>query len=271
MNKLFSKKRKTKADWIKIAINYYREDGNSLTQKDFARINNLNYKSFNDAMNRYRNDITRELDKLKARDSSLGINKFSRPVERPLTIAEQFLNSATTNHRILSTKKSLRWYQDTIKKTVGNKSKMATPATMRQGKLYTYAYDPLTKEKMEYWDQFPLIIFMGLEYGETTKRVYFRGINLHYLPPPERVRFMTDLLANHATTSNLMKNTRLNVNWEDFKNHPLSGDIVKNYLPGHIRSPIREIEPSEWLNIIKLPLQKFTNSDFNSNEEELKI
>lgn len=266
---IINKPRKNKSDWIQIAVRYYRADNKGLSQKAFASKYNLNYKSFNDAMNRYRVDIIKELNRLASESSTTGIDVSDKFV-KPKSVADQFLDSVTTNHRILSTKKSLRWFQDTLRKTMRGRDKRVSFNNMTQGKLYTYAYDPLTKERLPYWDQYPLIIFLKHDYGETTNRVYFTGINLHYLSSQERVNLMHELLTNKATTSNLMKNTRLNVNWADFKNHPKSQMIIKNYLPNHVRSTIREIHPSDWLNIIKMPMQKFTTSSF-SHQDELII
>lgn len=261
---------KSKNDWIEIGVDYFYRDQNSLTQKDYARLNGLNYKTFNNNVTRYRSEIQQRIRILRGRDIASG---KSVPVENrvPLSIAEQFRNSYQSNRKILSKTKSARWFADTVRSTMRTPPKRATVNTMTQGKLYTYAYDPLTKARLPYWDQFPLIIFLEQSYGETTKRVYFRGLNLHYISPSQRIMLMEELLTNNASTSNLMKNTRLNIDWTSFKHNPFSHVMIKNYLPNHVRSMIREIPPSEWLNIISLPYQKFTDSDFDSNEEELTI
>lgn len=263
---IFAKPKKSKRDWVLIALDYYTPKNKGVTQKEYARRNNINYKTFNNSINRYKEDIVVALNNITARNGQQG-KPIEGDVRKPMSIADQFLSSYKSNRNIISTRKSLRWFNDTLKKTLGGREKrLSSPMSMGQGKLYTYAYDPLTKDKLPYWDQYPLIIFLSMEYGETTKRVYFRGINLHYLSPNERVGLMHELLTNRASTSNLMKNTRLNVSWEDFEHHPKSADIIKNYLPTHIRSTIREIPPSDWLNIISLPMQKFTN-EFGSGEE----
>jgi len=258
---------KSKNDWIEIAVLFYSSQSRGLTQREFARIHNLNYKTFNSAMNRYRSEIVKAIqNKISKNGSSAGIDVNSY-IKKPKSISDQFVDSIVTNTKILSSKKSLQWFSTTLRKVLGGRDTRVGLNGLVSGKLYTYAYDPLTKHKLPYWDQYPLIIFLEFDYGKTTNRPYFRAINLHYLSPNERVHLMKTLLENNATTSNLMKNTRLNVSWEDFKYHPKNQEIIKNYLPTHIRSTIREIPPSDWYNIIQLPLQKFTNSDSMSDEE----
>lgn len=267
---VYSKKTKTKNDWIEICVRYYGTENKGMSQLDYAKKYNLNYKAFNTAMNRYKADIIKNINARlsKTGGSPIGVGEQLR---KPMSIADQFENSVTSNNKILSTKKSVKWFTETLRKVLGKLDKRVSFNGMVSGKLYTYAYDPLTKDTLPYWDQFPLIIFLERDFGKTTNRPYFRAINLHFLSPYERVNLMKELLSNKATTSNLMKNTRLNVSWEDFKYHPKNQMIIKNYLPTHIRSTIREIPPSEWLNIIKMPLQKFTNDDFNSSSDELNL
>ena len=45
------------------------------------------------------------------------------------------------------------------------------------GKLFFYRYDAKTKEKLEYWDMFPIVIPFSIHVNGWT------GMNLHYLNP----------------------------------------------------------------------------------------
>jgi hypothetical protein len=53
--------------------------------------------------------------------------------------------------------------------------------------MYLFFYDAKTKKKLPYWDRFPLVFILEL------KQDGFIGLNLHYLPPRIRVRFLYEL------------------------------------------------------------------------------
>jgi hypothetical protein len=53
--------------------------------------------------------------------------------------------------------------------------------------MYLFFYDAKTKDKLPYWDRFPLIFILEITQDG------FTGLNLHYLPPRLRVRFLYEL------------------------------------------------------------------------------
>ena len=55
------------------------------------------------------------------------------------------------------------------------------------GKMYFYFYDPKTKEKMKYYDRFPLVIPIE-RYNDG-----FLGLNLHYIHPKQRIALLDKL------------------------------------------------------------------------------
>ena len=55
------------------------------------------------------------------------------------------------------------------------------------GNMYMFFYDPKTKDTLPYYDSFPLIVVVGPAEGG------FYGINLHYLPPTLRAKFLDGL------------------------------------------------------------------------------
>jgi len=63
---------------------------------------------------------------------------------------------------------------------------------MRPFHLYTMIYDdPLWKDKLIVWDSLPLFFPIDVVNGKNGPRI--RGINIHYLPPGDRVRFMLEI------------------------------------------------------------------------------
>ena len=52
------------------------------------------------------------------------------------------------------------------------------------GNMYMFFYDPKLKKELPYYDSFPLVIVVGPAEGG------FLGLNLHYLPPTLRAKFL---------------------------------------------------------------------------------
>ena len=64
------------------------------------------------------------------------------------------------------------------------------------GKMYFYYYDPKTKDKLKYYDRFPLVIPIE------TYPDGFLGLNLHYIHPKHRL-ILLDKLSDTASNKNL--------------------------------------------------------------------
>ena len=65
-----------------------------------------------------------------------------------------------------------------------------TTAASPLGKMYMYIYDAKHKDKLPYYDAFPLVIMLGpAERG-------FYGLNLHYLPPVVRAKLLDAVLGS---------------------------------------------------------------------------
>ena len=74
------------------------------------------------------------------------------------------------------------------------------------GKMYFYYYDPKTKENLQYWDKFPLVIPIE------TYRDGFLGLNLHYISPKQRL-VLLDALSEFANNSKYDETTRLRLTY----------------------------------------------------------
>ena len=105
-----------------------------------------------------------------------------------------------------------------------------------------YFYDPKTKDKLPYYDTFPLVIPVEPADGG------FRGINLHYLPPILRAKFLDALL-----------DVTNNKKYDDTTKFRLTYDILngtrkmryfkpcfKHYLLNHVKSRFAEVPAPEW-------------------------
>ena len=100
---------------------------------------------------------------------------------------------ATVFDKILDTTtgpKSYNWYR----KKVADMTTPGARSVIRKGKatlrpkygvMNLFGYDPKHKDKLPYYDTFPLILPLEPAKGG------FMGLNFHYLPPLARVAFLS--------------------------------------------------------------------------------
>ena len=123
------------------------------------------------------------------------------------------------------------------------------------GRIYAYVYDAKHKDTLPYWDKFPLMIYLG-SYTAKNGNKLLLGLNLHYIPPKARQEFLEELLVN-ANTDTITNKTRLKINWSKVKNMKGADQMIKAYLPNHIKGSMTEVKPADWINVIFMPLQQF--------------
>ena len=73
-------------------------------------------------------------------------------------------------------------FLDSTERLSGKKMKRFIP-----GKIYTFRYDPLYKDILDYYDKQPIILCCGQWDAETTGNTIVTGINLNFLPEIARV------------------------------------------------------------------------------------
>lgn len=125
--------------------------------------------------------------------------------------------------------------------------------TFEVGGLYHFFYDPLTKNKLPYYDTFPLIIPLRID------KDGFLALNLHYLPPLYRATFL-DKLMPLALKNERGDPTKLRVTYDILKVTQSAKEFkpcLKKYLESQIRSKIVPVEPNEWEVALFLPTASF--------------
>ena len=144
-----------------------------------------------------------------------------------------------------SGKEPYQWYRNRIKE-------LGTPSQaqlIRDGKitgrvnfgaLNMFIYDPKLKNKLPYYDTFPLVLPIE-RYGDG-----FLGINFHYLPYALRARLLSRLDPN--------------ANYSALKNVRLVKPTLKRYLNSNVRSRFRKLEKEDFMTAIMLPVQRFRKS-----------
>ena len=151
--------------------------------------------------------------------------------------------------------KSTQWFRDKIKEFGTPKSadlirdgKRTSSPTF--GLLNMFMYDPKLKDKLPYYDTFPLVLPIE-EYSNG-----FLGINLHYLSMPIRIRLL-DRLVDYSNNDKFDKSTKLRVDYSRLKKIDLIKPCLKRYLAGQVKSKFRKVEADEFMVATLLPVQRF--------------
>ena len=110
------------------------------------------------------------------------------------------------------------------------------------GSMNMFFYDPKTKETLPFYDRFPLAIIVGpAEKG-------FYGLNLHYLPPILRAKFL-DALLDITNNKKYDETTRFQMSYKMLtasSKMRFFKPCFKHYLTGHVKSRLARVAASEW-------------------------
>ncbi|UOX40524.1 DNA end protector [Aeromonas phage GomatiRiver_11] len=241
--------KKTRNEWVDIGVKWRHAKAAGTTAKKFAADNNLNYETFRRTMLKLSDKIDRaievdKMDRLKKMNSR----------EKAMALINDFrgsLRARAKDTAAANNTKSQKWFDNVAKKAIRGH----TVSKPKVGRLYTFAYDAKYKDTLPYWDRFPLIVFLGV--GSSSNGPLLYGLNLHYIPPAARQSFLEELLKNYANTERLTNKTALKINWSKVKGMRGSDVMIKSYLPGHLKGSMLEVKPSDWVNVIYMPLQQF--------------
>jgi hypothetical protein len=161
------------------------------------------------------------------------------------------------------------WLRNQARKTVNvNVNKLLQDPgavdKLEPGKLYMFAYDPKFKDKLPYYDVFPLVFPFKVK----GNRVW--GINLHYLPPQLRAVLMDEL---YGLVDNRFKNEnkKLGLSYEILNGasrFDMFKPCVKSYLSGHFRSKFLLIPYDQWDIALMLPTARFQKAAQSSVWED---
>ena len=124
------------------------------------------------------------------------------------------------------------------------------------GRMYFYFYDPKTKDKLPYYDKFPLVLPIE-QYNDG-----FLGLNLHYIHPKQRV-ILLDKLSVTASNREYNEKTKLRLNYQFLATASKAFEAtpcIKRYLYSHIDSRFLEITANEWDIACLLPVESFVGA-----------
>lgn len=160
------------------------------------------------------------------------------------------------------TAKSVQWYQTQIKqlgsirpsKLMSNSTNLVTK--IRPGNLYMFFYEAKLKDKLPYYDQFPLVLPFRMVQGG------FYGINLHYLPYMARFKLL-GILSDYANDDAMNEDTRLLLSWKLLNGSSKLAMIkpcVKHYLNDQLQSRFLQIKYPDWTVASQLPVERFVGA-----------
>lgn len=159
----------------------------------------------------------------------------------------------------LRTQESREWFRRRVANLRPNRSELMKeePLQLKNrgvvGNMYMFFYDPKTKDTLPYYDTFPLVIVVGPAEGG------FYGLNLHYLPPTLRAKFLDSLL---DVTNNKIYNesTKFQISYNMLQRAAKMKyfkPCFKHYLNSHVRSRFAMVEAPEWEIATFLPTADF--------------
>ena len=157
--------------------------------------------------------------------------------------------------------KSTQWFRDKIKEFGTPKSadlirdgKRTSSPTF--GLLNMFIYDPKLKDKLPYYDTFPLVLPIE-NYSNG-----FLGINMHYLSMPIRIRLL-DRLVDYSNNDKFDKSTKLQVDYSRLKKIDMIKPCLKRYLARNVKTKFRKVEADEFMIATLLPVQRFKKQSDN--------
>ena len=165
------------------------------------------------------------------------------------------------------TKESQKWFRNKIEdmKTPSRQALLKDDAlnpTSKElmGAMYMYFYDPKHKKTLAYYDRFPLILMIEPRKGG------FLGLNLHYLRPDIRDKFLDELMKlapGKVTDTSRLRRLRYDLisgtrKYKEFR------PCLKMYLTSNIRSKMVRVPMSEWEIAVFLPTEQFKKAPKNT-------
>lgn len=121
------------------------------------------------------------------------------------------------------------------------------------GSMNMFFYDPKHKDTLPYYDRFPLVIVLG------PAKDGFLGLNLHYLPPVLRAKFL-DALLDVTNNSKYNQTTKFDITYDLLKRaakYKYFKPCIKHYLTSNVRSRFARIDAPEWEIATFLPTADF--------------
>ena len=183
------------------------------------------------------------------------------------TVEESYLDklkdAIKTNQVTARAKAAGDWFRSIVNRTKGKFSSETPEKILSRteqlesksvlGKMYFYSYNPKWKDKLPWYDTFPLV-FPIEKYKNG-----FLGLNFHYLHPKDRAILM-DQLKGFANNKKYDETTKLRLTYNmlnGFSKIKRAKPTVHRYLNSKINSKFVLVNADEWEVALFLPVERF--------------
>jgi len=152
--------------------------------------------------------------------------------------------------------KSASWYRNAVSLIADRSSPAELFASGKllgrpsAGRMSMFFYDPKFKQRLPYYDTFPLVLPLeGFRGG-------FLGMNFHYLSPVIRFRLLNQL-QRFASNNKFDSTTRLDVSYSRVGGLARVKPTIKRYLYRQVRSGFMRVDLQDAPTAVYLPVQQF--------------
>ena len=176
---------------------------------------------------------------------------------------DKLKDAIKTNQVAAKARAAGNWFRSVVNRTRGAFSgetpqkilsrQESTVASALLGKMYFYSYNPKWKDKLPYYDTFPLV-FPIEKYNDG-----FLGLNFHYLAPKHRA-ILIDQLKAFANNKKYDETTRLQLTYnmlKGFTKIKRARPTVHRYLSSKVNSKFVLVNADEWEVALFLPVERF--------------
>lgn len=161
------------------------------------------------------------------------------------------------------TRQSREWFRQKARQITGidreelmGEEELQRTSSEVAGHMYMFFYDPKGKDKLPYYDRFPLVVVVGpAEKG-------FYGLNLHYLQPIVRAKFL-DALLDITNNNRYDQTTRFNLSYSLLKRSSKLRQFApcfKHYLSSQVKGRFARISAPEYEIATFLPTADFAKA-----------
>lgn len=160
------------------------------------------------------------------------------------------------------TRESRAWFQRKLGSMRTNRRQLMNEPEIQQrqrsavGGMYMFFYDPKHRQKLPYYDSFPLVIAVQKAPGG------FHGLNLHYLPMTLRAKLL-DGLMDITSSSRYDESARFAISYEYLKKSSKTRyykPCYKHYLTQHIEGKLAMVPSPEWEIATFLPTAQWNKA-----------
>ena len=163
---------------------------------------------------------------------------------------------------------SLQWFQTNVRDIRRVPSSLLKEnqnfvTRFELGKMYMFMYDAKTKDKLKYYDYFPITICLK-RYSTG-----FMGVNLHYLSPKYRALLMDGLYEFYREIED---ESYFQIKYPTIKSVSKlrwAKPCFKQYQYSYIDSRIVEVRPEHMDMAVMLPSQRFISKGTTTNANDI--